>query len=190
MKKVYPLTAEQIQAMAMHMKKNKNSERDLLMFSFMLAVPFRVSDVSGIKVEDVYEKDIISKKQQKTGKRVTFPVPVKIKKAIKEYVDKNKLAPYDYLFTSQKGGRLSGVQVYRIINGASKKAGIKFSVGCHSTRKTWAVQALKKYGADSIPRISEMLGHSKIENTRFYLHMTEEQDREFVEGLPLHMFNV
>lgn len=191
MNQVYPIKPKEIKKAMQILGETRHKERNQLMFAFMLAVPLRVSDVTSIKVEDVYNQKEFKLLQQKTGrktgKKITVIIPSQIQKLIKDHVDKSKLKKNQYLFTSQKGGKLANRQVYEIINKALKKAGVTYAVGCHSTRKTWAVTALEKYGSDSIVWISKMLGHSNVENTRYYLHLTQEEDRQMIEDMPVYI---
>ena len=191
MNQVYPVSKDVIKKAMVILGKSRHAGRNQLMLSFMLSVPLRVSDVVSLKVEDVYNKKGFKLLQQKTGsktgKKIDVIIPKQIQQLIKNHVDKSKLRKNQFLFTSQKGGKLTTRQVYEIINPALKKAGAKEAVGCHSTRKTWAVTALEQYGPDAIPWISRMLGHTSIENTRYYLHLTQDQDRTMIEDMPVYM---
>jgi len=188
---VYPASKEEIKKAMVVLSNTRHSQRNQLLFGFMLTVPLRVGDVIKIKVEDVYDKKEFKLLQQKTGrktgKKITVLIPGQIQQLIKDHVDKSKLRKNQFLFTSQKGGSLTTRQVYDIINKSLKKAGMKSPAGCHSTRKTWAVTALDQYGSDAIPWISRMLGHSSIENTRYYLHLTQDEDRNMIEDMPVYM---
>ena len=185
MNTVYPLNRDQITNMIKWLGKNRNKERDVFMFKFMLSLPLRVSDVSKIKVEDVLDKEMVKLIQTKTNKKVELVISDQLKKQIKEYVENNNLQEHDYMFTSRKGGKLTTTQIYRIIKAAAEKSRIEFDVGCHSTRKTWALNALEVWGYERITTISKMLGHSSVESTKYYLHLTQAEDRELVRQLPV-----
>lgn len=98
--------------------------------------------------------------------------------------------PDDPVFRSQKGGRLSRTQMWRIVKQAATRAGVKLTektrsdgvpkrdengdpimtseVSPHWFRHAHASHALQK-GAD-LELVRETLGHDSIETTKTYLH--------------------
>ena len=142
----------------------------------------RVGDLLNLKVCDVFNgqkiKDRIAIREQKTNKYKNFPLSNTVKKALKEYFDSANLSPDDYLFKSEKGGKLSRIQVWRILHGAAKTAGMNEKIGTHTMRKTFGYQAYKN-GTD-IYIIQQMLNHSTPSTTKRYIGLSQDDmDRAY-----------
>lgn len=114
----------------------ENGSRDFLLFLLGINSGLRISDILKLKVKDVYNKDYIEIKEQKTNKYKRFPITKSYKKYLDDFiVDKS---PEEWLFASKRGGQaISRVQAYRIINEACLKAGINVNIGTHTLRKTF-----------------------------------------------------
>ena len=129
---------KQIEAVEKYLAKQ--SLRNQLIWVFGCNTGLRISDILGLNVEDVENKDIIEIQEKKTGKYKRFPLNNKLKRLIKKYlVERNRTYAVTLdnpLFVGKKHCRLDRSQVYRIINKACKEVGITVNVGCHSMRKT------------------------------------------------------
>jgi len=155
----------------------ERSLRDWCLFVLGINSGLRVGDIVRLKVSDVYDgrklKDRIELREQKTGKRKSFPLSETVKKALKEYLASAKLGQDDILFPSRKGkGSLSRSQVWLILHKAADKAGIQERIGTHSMRKTFGYQAYKS-GTDFYI-IQEMLNHSSPAVTRRYIGLSQD----------------
>lgn len=194
MAKADPLTVEQVKSMMEELSKTRYANRNVFLFEFMLNAPLRVSDVRLLKVKDVLNKNSFKLVQQKKRKKENNEVEVfvsdTLKEIIRKYVTDNKLKQNDYLFEGQRKKPIGTKQIRRIIQDAAEKSGVKIeddiNISCHSTRKTWALNALDKWGSDQIYTISEMLGHTSLESTKHYLHRTRSKYREMVNQLKIY----
>lgn len=74
----------------------------------------------------------------------------------------------DPIFHSQKGGKLSTVQVHRIVKAAAVRAGIIGNVSAHWLRHSHASHALDR-GAN-VMLVRDTLGHSSLAVTSRYAH--------------------
>jgi len=158
------------------------SLRNYAIFVLGINSGLRVGDLLNLKVCDVFNgqkiKDRIAIREQKTNKYKNFPLSNTVKKALKEYFDSANLSPDDYLFKSEKGGKLSRIQVWRILNGAAKTAGMNEKIGTHTMRKTFGYQAYKN-GTD-IYIIQQMLNHSTPSTTKRYIGLSQDDmDRAY-----------
>jgi site-specific recombinase XerD len=80
------------------------------------------------------------------------------------------------LFTGRKGKRLSVRTIQRIVERASKKAGLSKRVSPHTLRHSFATDLLVN-GAD-LRSVQSLLGHSSITTTQVYTHVTDQHLRE------------
>ncbi|MEK3965461.1 site-specific integrase [Paenibacillus sp. FSL H7-0323] len=147
--------------------------RDYLLFVLGINSGLRISDLLKLQVEEVYNQDRISIREQKTGKRKDFPLSDTCKKAILEYV-KATGHKSGALFASRKGGNpISRVHAYRILNEGASRVGIKEAVGTHTLRKSFAFHAYQS-GVD-ITRIQKLLNHSAPSVTLAYIGITRQE---------------
>jgi integrase/recombinase XerD len=80
----------------------------------------------------------------------------------------------DVLFLNQRGGQLSRMSVWNIVNEAARAAGIS-DVHPHLFRHSFATHLLE--GGADLRAVQEMLGHADIATTQIYTHI----DREYIK---------
>jgi site-specific recombinase XerD len=165
---------EQINAVKAILKAS--SSRNYCLFVLGINSGLRISDLLKLKLQDVCDgkgqiRDRITVREQKTGKNKDFPVGETTQKALKEYINTDT-PPDTPLFQSQKGGALTRQQVYRILNDAAKKAGIKDKIGTHTMRKTFGYHTYQA-GVD-VAYIQKLLNHSSPAVTLRYLGITQD----------------
>jgi site-specific recombinase XerD len=78
----------------------------------------------------------------------------------------------DYLFTSQKGGKLSENGFWRLCKVVMADAGLE-GRSCHSLKHTRA--SLMIEGGANLAEVRQMLGHKSLSSTLRYVHATDEQ---------------
>ena len=85
----------------------------------------------------------------------------------------NKDDKNDYLFVNKNGGRLSSRYIRKIIDDVVRKCEMNYHVSPHTLRHTFATDMLNN-GAD-LMTVKELLGHSSINTTGIYTHVSNEQ---------------
>lgn len=147
---------------------------------FMIGIysGLRISDILNLKVNDVKEKDKITVREKKTGKRKEFPLQDIVIKTIETYLNKRNdkfvYADYeDYLFIGKKGCRMCRSQVYRILNTAAAECDLNIDVGTHTMRKTFAYHMYKQ--SNDIVLVQRLLNHSSPSITLRYIGIEQEE---------------
>jgi len=129
----------------------------------------RVSEVVSLKVKDVdLHELVIHLKQAKGGKdRITI-IPEKLKKDLQNMLaGKSGL---DYVFASERGGKLTTRTAQKVFKNSLKKTGIKKQATFHSLRHSFATHLLEN-GVD-VRYVQELLGHANIRTTQVYTKVT------------------
>lgn len=136
-----------------------------LILGFMYSSGLRVSEVVSCKVKDLdFASRLLRVRQAKGAKDRTTILSEKMCPVLKKYL-KNK-ASDDYVFESERGGKLTERTVQKVFETALIESGIKRSATCHSLRHSFATHLLE--AGTSIRYIQELLGHSKLETTQIY----------------------
>lgn len=136
-----------------------------LMLGFMYSSGLRVSEVVNCKVKDLdFESRLLRVRQAKGAKDRTTILSEKICPVLKKYL-KNKNGN-DYVFESDRNGKLTERTVQKFFALALEKSGIKRPATCHSLRHSFATHLLE--AGTSIRYIQELLGHARLETTQIY----------------------
>lgn len=149
----------------------KNMKHNLLL-SIAYGAGLRVSEVISLKVQDVDLNGLMIHVRQAKGRRDRVSVLSEslVEKLI---VFSSAKKANNYLFESQRGGKLSARTAQKIFENALRKSGIKKQVTFHSLRHSFATHLLEN--GVSIRYIQELLGHQNIRTTQIYTHLTNPQ---------------
>ncbi|MDR1978892.1 MAG: site-specific integrase [Synergistaceae bacterium] len=174
MKIVRPIKdVKKIESMKLILKNQ--SIRDLLLFVMGINTALRVSDLLTLTVGDVRDnngvfRNFVRMKEGKTGKLKEFPLNDAVLKVLREYVGAG-MESDRFLFLSAKGGALSRVQAYRILNEAAQRAGID-AVGTHTLRKTFGYHTYRQ--TRNLGLVQKLLNHSSSIDTLRYIGIEQE----------------
>ena len=78
----------------------------------------------------------------------------------------------DHIFLNNRGGKLSRMGIWKILNKYVEAAGITKKVSPHTLRHSFATHLLQG-GADLIA-VQELLGHADIATTEIYTHLDKD----------------
>lgn len=149
---------------------NKKSK---LMISLVYACGFRVSELVNLKLIDLdFNEKTGHARQAKGRKDRVFNIPDFLINELKEQAEQQKQAHQTFLFSGPKG-RLSTRNLQKIVKSAAKKANVSKSVHPHTLRHSFATHLLEE-GTD-IRLIQELLGHTNLNTTERYTHVSTEQ---------------
>jgi len=174
--------------------RGKYAVRDKCLFLLGINIGARVSELTALQVGDVWHYSrpvevLTLRKETVKGKKESYSIPLNAtaKAVISEMIQLKKaqgeeISPKAFLFASRKGkGRLSRVQVHRILKAAYERAFLTGNVTTHSMRKTVANTV---YSATSdLFVVKEILGHKNLSTTQQYLGVGFEKLQEAMETL-------
>ena len=146
-----------------------NNQKHKLLISLAYAAGLRVSEIVNLKVRDVSMDDLtIHIKGAKGNKdRITI-FPERLKLSIEnQTVGQNG---NQYVFLSERGGKLTERTAQKVFENALQKAEIKKDATFHSLRHSFATHLLEN-GVD-VRYVQELLGHANIKTTQIYTKVT------------------
>lgn len=140
-----------------------------LMISLAYGAGLRVSEVVKLRVGDVDVSGLtLHVKDAKGGKDRMTVFPEKLVADIQNFVaGKDK---HDFVFPSERGGRLTTRTAQKIFDSALGKANILKDASFHSLRHSFATHLLEN-GTDT-RFVQELLGHQNIRTTQRYTQVT------------------
>ncbi len=154
--------------------------RNKAMLEVLYGCGLRVSELTGLKLSNIYFDQGFIRITGKGNKERLVPIGRIALKEINNYLpDRNSLPKIerdheDILFLNRRGRKLSRVMVFTMIKELVAAAGIKKNISPHTFRHSFATELIDR-GAD-LRAVQEMLGHESILTTEIYTHL----DREFL----------
>ena len=164
-------------------------KRDFIVVLLAAELGIRSGDILRLKMSDIHwERDTIEFVQYKTKIFNQLPLLENIKYALIDYLKNGRPeSPLKYIFIGiRNGGKpLTNTSIHQIVSKYFRKAGIdiaKRKHGPHAMRHSLASSMLH----DNTPMyvIKEVLGHSSINTTRFYLNIDIETLRQLALEVP------
>ncbi len=148
----------------------KQSFRNLLMFTLGINCGLRISDILGLNVGDVQNKNYICITEKKTGKYKRFPINSKLKPMFAKFTKgRNVNEP---LFLSAFCNRMDRTQCYRILNDACRQAGMDCKIGTHTLRKTFGYHHYQKF--KDIAMLQKIFNHYSPNVTLRYIGIDQD----------------
>ena len=140
-----------------------------LIIKILYGSGLRVSEIVNLKKEDLnFDEGLIHIRLAKGKKDRFVTIPLSIKEKLKNYCS---LYSGNYLFESNRGGKLTKDTIQKIVRNSAKKAEIKKRVYPHLLRHSFATHLLEQ-GTD-LRIIQKLLGHSSIKTTQIYTQISQ-----------------
>jgi len=149
--------------------------RDQAILETLYSTGMRVSELTGLNLEDVEEISGTVIVRGKGKKERLCPIGKTALAAVQRYLarrPKRLKVPYA-MFVSQKLTRLTVRQVDRLLQRYAKQAQLPVVISPHSLRHTFATHLLDR-GAD-LRSVQELLGHQSLSTTQLYTHVTPQR---------------
>lgn len=159
-------------------------EKYAILFKLGCYTGLRASDLLGFKVKDIYNRERVILREQKTGKVKTFPLQKQLQILINTFIEKKKLTYEDYVFSGRSTNKeVDRSQVYRFIVQACQELGIQDNVGTHTMRKTFGYHAYKQF--NDVMVLQYIFNHSGPDVTKRYIGITQDEMDEIYLKLDL-----
>ncbi|MCP3742957.1 MULTISPECIES: tyrosine-type recombinase/integrase [Paenibacillus] len=174
--------------------EGKYANRNMAIFLLMVYMGLRVGEVHSLNVSDYSRERRTLDVFGKGRKWRTLPVP----EAVCDFVEhalEERLTPWrgkeDAMFISQKGRRLAVRTIQQIATETferfqqDKSIERREAYSSHKLRHTFATMLLRK-GAD-LRTVQELLGHSSIQTTTVYTHVTDREKEKAMDKLDIQI---
>ncbi len=152
--------------------------RDRALIELMYSAGLRVSELCGLRVEDIQIDAGCLRCVGKGDKERMVPVGRQALAVVQKYLRtaRPKLlreGSSPYLFLNQRGHKLDRITFWKLLGAYGRKAGLRKALTPHMLRHSFATHLLDR-GAD-LRSVQIMLGHSDISTTQIYTHVVEER---------------
>ncbi|MFH1662036.1 MAG: site-specific tyrosine recombinase/integron integrase [Candidatus Falkowbacteria bacterium] len=157
-----------------------NNQKHRLIISLAYGAGMRISEVRNLRVKDLDLGQLTIHIKEAKGKKDRISlIPENIVKELSSFMKNKK--NNDFIFESERGGKLSIRSLQAIMENALRKAKIKKDATFHSLRHSFATHLLEN-GVDT-RYVQELLGHASIRTTQIYTKVTNPSIRNIKSPL-------
>lgn len=154
--------------------------RDAAILELLYATGIRVSELTGLDVDDVDLKSGTLRVTGKGDKQRTAPFGRPAAAALSAWLDRGRpqlirpenagrAADRNAVFLGVRGGRITDRQVRRVVSAAVEAVGAG-EASPHDLRHSAATHLLE--GGADLREVQELLGHSSMQTTQIYTHVS------------------
>lgn len=146
----------------------------------------RVQEMSDLNKEDIrFSENLVIVQKGKNSKRRLVPISDKIKTELEEFIFLNEKKTNE-IFVHSKGQRMQTGTLNKRLKTLINKAKLNLnetelnSIGIHNLRHSIATHLLQN--GMKLEQVQKFLGHSHIESTEIYTHITQNQINSLYEN--------
>lgn len=156
--------------------------RDRAILEVLYATGLRVSELVGLRIQDLHLSMGLLKTIGKGDKERIVPLGDLAIEWIERYLEESrpfltaKQPDETHLFVNRQGTGLSRQGIWKNMKILVRQAGIYKNVTPHTLRHSFATHLLEN-GAD-LRTVQELLGHADISTTQIYTHITKKRMTE------------
>lgn len=156
--------------------------RNKAILEVLFSCGLRVSELTGLKISNLYLDIDFVKVTGKGSKERLVPIGGEAKKALKIYLEQIRVhldikkGEEDYVFLNRRGAHLTREMIFMMIKKLASEIGLKKQISPHTFRHSFATYLIE--GGADLRAVQEMLGHESITTTEIYTHL----DREFLRS--------
>ena len=176
-----PLTVEEVERLVEAPDDSSPAGmRDRAILELLYGAGLRISELTGLDVDDVDLEEGAVRVLGKGGKEREVPVGRHARAAVGAYVTRARpilaaAATRGALFLNTRGGRLTRQSCARMLARHVAAAGVERRVTLHSLRHSFATHLLE--GGADVRVVQELLGHASVATTQVYTLVTREHLR-------------
>ena len=155
-----------------HTDKNNLDVRDNAMMELIYACGLRLSELSGLDLQDIDWQQQTIQVTGKGQKQRRLPFGGKAKDAVDSWLKQraniakeNELA----LFVSRRGTRLSNSSIQKRLKKMALEQGLNINIYPHMLRHSFASHILES--SKDLRAVQELLGHANLSTTQIYTHL-------------------
>ncbi|WP_226532808.1 site-specific tyrosine recombinase XerD [Microbacterium paraoxydans] len=155
--------------------------RDRALLELLYATGARVSEATGLDVDDLAHGDVLRLRGKGSKERIV-PIGSYAREAVDAYLTRVRPAlaakgrASARLFLGARGAPLSRQSAWLVIRAAAEKAQITAEVSPHTLRHSFATHLLQ--GGADVRVVQELLGHSSVATTQIYTHVSVDTLRD------------
>jgi integrase/recombinase XerD len=160
-------------------------QRDRALLEVLYATGLRVSELVGLRREDVNLEAGFVQVRGKGGKERLVPLGDQARAAVRQFLEKGRGAllkgrDSTVLFPTAQGRPLSRQAFWKNLRRLALRAGIATRLSPHTLRHSFATHLLE-HGAD-LRTVQALLGHENITTTQIYTHVSRERLRRIYQA--------
>ncbi len=168
------LTREEMERLLSYPAEKFDEVRTLTIVELLYAAGLRVSELLGLRLENINLQEGWVLAFGKGGKQRFVPIHPSCCKRLQAYMDL-RAAHFvgkevdSEVFLNNRGKKLSRVSVWKDLAALGRKANISRPLHPHLFRHTFASHLLQ--GGADLRSLQEMLGHANLTTTQIYTHL-------------------
>lgn len=147
--------------------------RDRAILELLYGCGLRVSEVSDVRISNVYLQEKFVRIVGKGNKERVVPMGDPAAEAVTAYLavrpEPAGADSEDILFLNRSGRQLSRISVFNMVKKQAMLAGITKEISPHTFRHSFATHLIE--GGADLRVVQEMLGHESILTTEIYTHL-------------------
>jgi len=183
------LSADEIRALLESAKQNRMvfcAFRNYAIITTFVFTGIRRGELMNLRTGDVRFDDGILRVTGKGRKSRVIPFMQELREALEDWMEfRQDECDHDYLFTTTHGNRIYASRLQEIWRSILQQSDITASgVTMHTLRHSFATLLLKSGNCDLV-QIQKLLGHSRLDTTAIYLHVTDGDLQDAVAAHPL-----
>ena len=148
----------------------KMNPKHRLILRTIYGLGLRIGELRNLKPEHIeFDRKMVLIKNSKGAKDRYVILPNSLANELRAFIELNK---GEYIFFG-RSKKINLKIIQKIFENALKKSGVNKKASCHTLRHSFATHLLEN-GVD-IRIIQKLLGHSKLETTQIYTHVSNFQ---------------
>lgn len=163
--------------------------RDRTILEMFYSSGLRVSELTELKLGNVFRKDQVILVFGKGSKERVVPYSDDAAEFLHQYIDRIRHSLLrqgdfnDFVFINNRGQKLTRQGVWKKLKEFTNLAGISKEISPHKLRHTFATHLLE--GGADLRSVQMLLGHASINTTEIYTHVEQQAiKREFEQKHP------